>query len=198
VKIMKKILLFGCGMVLLVAAGCLTNPAGTGTAQSPMAATTSIQTVPSITAESNPVFPMNTTVVLGTKENPFTASIDSFEIDSPTQPGKQTVTVYIAVKNTGTEPVQMVWFSKLTDFNGNMYGGIGISHGGTGARSGLILPNMTEAARDYIVVPAAGFPQLSKGAVLDVYFMIKKSDTETVSLKPDYHTRWAVDPGVIA
>jgi hypothetical protein len=195
---MKKILLTGCAVILLVIAGCLTNQPGTGTAPPPLPATTTSVVIPSKPVESNPVLPMNTTVVLGTKGNPFTASVNSFEIDSPTQPGKQTVTIYIAGENTGTEPVQMVWFSKLTDINGNMYGGIGISHGGTGARSGLIVPNMTEAARDYVVVPEAGFAQLSKGAVLDVYFMVKKSDTDTVSLVPDYHTRWAIDPGIIA
>jgi hypothetical protein len=140
---------------------------------------------------------MNATVTLGTAENPFTASVDSFEIDTPAEPGKQTITIYVAIKNTGTEPIQLVWFSRLTDSNGNTYGGIGISHGGTGARSGLIYPNSTEAARDYVVVPDTGFSPLSRGAILDVYYMVKKSDTDTVLREPDYHTRWAIDPGVI-
>jgi hypothetical protein len=187
---MKKILLIGCAVILMAVAGCITTPSGTGTPQPTLPS-------PVITAVPNPVLPMNATVVLGTPENPFTASIDSFEIDTPSEPGKQTITIYVAVKNTGMKPVQLVWFSRLMDISGNTYGGIGISHGGTGARSGLIYPNMTEAARDYVVIPDAGFTQLSKGAILDVYFMEKKSDTDTVSLVPDYHARWVIDPGVI-
>jgi len=195
---MKKILLSGCVVILLFVAGCMTIPSGTGTIQPTLPGTTPPLPVPSITAVTNPVLPMNASVKLGTGETPFTASVDSFEIDTPTEPGKQTITIYIAVKNTGTVPVQLVWFSRLTDINGDTYGGIGISHGGNGARSGLIAPNTTEAARDYIVVPEAGFAQLSKGAILDVYFMVKKSDSEPVSLVPDYHPRWAIDSGVIA
>jgi hypothetical protein len=141
---------------------------------------------------------MDAQVVLGTGGKQFTASVDSFEIDSPSEPGKQTITIYVAVKNTGTVPVQLVWFSRLTDVSGKIYGGIGISHGGNGARSGLIYPNITEAARDYVIVPEEDFAQLSRGAIMDVYFMEKKSDTDRISLVPDYHIRWAIDPAVIA
>jgi hypothetical protein len=193
---MKKIVLIGCVIVFLFVAGCMTIPSGAGTPRPTLTGTTP-SPVPSVTAVSNPVLPMNATVTLGTAENPFTASVDSFEIDTPAEPGKQTITIYVAIKNTGTEPVQLVWFSRLTDSNGNTYGGIGISHGGTGARSGLIYPNSTEAARDYVVVPDPGFSLLSRGAILDVYYMVKKSDTDTVLREPDYHTRWAIDPGVI-
>ncbi len=193
---MKKILLSGLTVILLCVAGCMTTPSGTATPRQTVQAPSTTLPVPSGTV-TNPVLPMNATVMLGTVENPFSASVDSFEIDTATGPGKQTITIYVAVKNTGTEILQLVWFSRLTDANGNTYGGIGISHGGNGARSGLIYPNMTEAARDYIVVPEAGFEQLSRGAILDVYFMVKKSDNETVPLVPDYHTRWAIDPGVI-
>ena len=193
---MKKILLFG-GIGRFAARHRVRHELpGTSTLQ-PTLPVTGV-TAPSVTPVPNPVFPMNATVVLGTREIPFTASVDSFEIDSPSEPGKQTITLYVAVKNPGTEPLRLGWFSRLTDISGNAYGGIGISHGGTGARSGLIYPNATEAARDYIVVPEQDFAQFSKGAILDVYFMVKKSDTDTISLVPDYHIRWAIDPGVIA
>jgi len=194
---MKKILLSGLMVILLCVAGCMTTPSGTVTPRQTLQTPSTTLPVPSGTV-TNPVLPMNATAMPGTGENPFSASVDSFEIDAPTEPGKQTITIYVAVKNTGSKILQLVWFSRLTDANGNTYGGIGISHGGNGARSGLIYPNMTEAARDYIVVPEAGFEQLSRGAILDVYFMVKRSDNETVSLVPDYHTRWAIDPGVIA
>jgi len=198
--IMNKILLFSCAAILVLVAGCTTISPDTGTPQpvSPVPTTpvpTSPVPTPGVTEVSNPVLPMDAEVVLGTGEKQFTVWIDSFEIDPPSEPGKQTITIYVAAKNTGTEPVQLVWFSRLTDVAGKIYGGIGISHGGTGARSGLITQNVTEAARDYVVVPVEDFEKLSRGAVLDVYFMEKKS--ETVSLVPDYHVRWSVDPEII-
>jgi len=195
-EITYKLAVFSCVVILLLIAGCTTIPSDTGAHQPTSPVPELSVPTPSVTVVPNPVLPMNAQVVLGTKENPFTASIDSFEVDSPSEPGQQTITIYVAVKNNGTEPIQLVWFSRLTDISGKIYGGIGISHGGTGARSGLIYPNMTEAARDYVVVPEADFAQLSKGAILDVYFMEKKSDT--LSLVPDYHVRWAIDPAVIA
>lgn len=195
---MNKILVFGCVVMLLVIAGCTTISQDTNTTRPASPVSTPSIPIPSDTVVSNPLLPMNATVVLGTGEKQFTASVDSFEIDPPSEPGKQTITIYVAVKNTGTVPVQLVWFSRLADVSGKIYGGIGISHGGNGARSGLIYPNITEAARDYVVVPEADFAQLSRGAILDVYFMEKKSDTDVISMVPDYHIRWAIDPAVIA
>lgn len=194
--IMNKILLFGCAALLVLVAGCTTVSPDGGTPQPTSPVPTTPVPTPAVTEVPYPVLPMDAEVVLGTGEKQFTVWIDSFEIDPPSEPGQQTITIYVAAKNTGTEPVQLVWFSRLTDVAGKMHGGIGISHGGTGARSGLITRNVTEAARDYVVVPAADFEKLSRGAVLDVYFMEKKS--ETVSLVPDYHVRWAIDPDVIA
>jgi hypothetical protein len=181
---MNKILLIVCAVFLVFIAGCTTT--------SPPESTP----LPTVTTLPDPVLPMDAQVVLGTGNKSFTAYIDSFEIDPPSEPGAQSITIYVAVKNTGTEPVQLVWFSRLTDVSGKIHGGIGISHGGTGARSGLITPNVTEAARDYVTVPEADFDILSQGAILDVYFIEKKSDR--LSLVPDYHIRWRVDPGVLA
>jgi len=181
---MIKILLIVCAVFLVFIAGCTTT--------SPPESTP----LPTVTTLPDPVLPMDAQVVLGTGNKSFTAYIDSFEIDPPSEPGAQSITIYVAVKNTGTEPVQLIWFSRLTDVSGKIHGGIGISHGGTGARSGLITPNVTEAARDYVIVPEADFDILSKGAILDVYFIDKNSDRP--SLVPDYHIRWTVDPGVLA
>jgi hypothetical protein len=184
VLVMIKILLTGCAVFLVVIAGCTTT--------SPPESTP----LPTVTTLPDPVLPMDAQVVLGTGNKSFTAYIDSFEIDPPSEPGAQSITIYVAVKNTGTEPVQLVWFSRLMDVSGKIHGGIGISHAGSGARSGLITPNVTEAARDYVIVPEADFDILSKGAILDVYFIEKKPDRQ--SLVPDYHIRWTVDPGVLA
>jgi hypothetical protein len=188
---MNKILILACAGVLVLIAGCTTLSPTNVTSQptSPVPTT-------AVTPGENPVLPIDAEVVFGSGDKQFTVWLDSFEIDPPSEAGKQTITIYVAAKNTGTEPVQLVWFSRLTDVTGKIHGGIGISHDGTGARSGLILPNVTEAARDYIVVSDEDFEKLSRGAVLDVYFMEKKSDP--VSLVPDYHARWSVDPAIIA
>jgi hypothetical protein len=123
-------------------------------------------------------------------------SLHSIEVDPSTEYGNKTITIYVLARNTGTIPRQFVWFSKLTNMYGNTFGGIGISHKGSGARSGMITPGYGEAARDYIVLYSDdSFATLSKGALLDVYFM-ERTNNET-RMVPDYHVAWAVDPGVI-
>lgn len=197
---MIKILVSGLAIILVLLAGCTTVPPDTGTPLPASTGTTTPAAAPSSTTVSNPQLTMNASVVLGNDSKQITVYLanDSFEIDPLSEPGQQTITIYVYAHNTGSVPVQLVWFSRLTDTSGRIYGGIGISHGGNGARTDQIYPNMTEAARDYVVVPAADFPQLAKGAILDVYFMEKESDADRVSLVPDYHVRWAIDPGVIA
>ena len=97
---MNKILVLACAAVLMLVAGCTTTSPDNVTPQptSPVLTTT-------VTPVENPVLPMDAEVVFGTGDKQFTAWIDSFEIDPPSEPGKQTITIYVAVKNTGTEPV---------------------------------------------------------------------------------------------
>ena len=174
---MKTIALLALAIILCIA-GC-TAPSAPGSPVPP--------------AQEN-VLPMNASTTLGTGNHTTLVSIDSFEI-SPQADGKQTLTIYVAAKNTGTDPVKYVWFSKLTDLSGTSFGGIGVSHAGNGARSSWILPNNTEAARDYVVVDSAQeLAALNKGATLDVYFMEQKANV-TPTLIPDYHVTWKVDPG---
>ena len=191
---MKKMLCMSLIAGLLLIAGCTSVSPGPGT---PEPATPA----PALPVQGTPdnVQPMNAVVPLGNDKNPFSVSIYSFENSTLSAPGKHTITIYVAAKNTGTKPIQFVWFSKLTDRNGYYYGGIGLSHGGNGARTGLIQPNTTEAARDYVEVGSdQDLATLSDGALLDVYFMEKTDkDNTTVTLVPDYHVTWAIDPGVI-
>jgi hypothetical protein len=139
---------------------------------------------------------MNAEVVLGTAEKQINVSIYSIEIDPPDESGKHTINIYVGAKNTGMQPHNLTWFSKLTDINGKTYGGIGVSHAGTGARTRDIFPNVTEAARDYIVINSdKDFTTLSQGAVLDVYFLEYRP--EGSPLIPDYHVTWGISPGTI-
>lgn len=180
---MKTIAIIITLITLLLAAGCVSQ-SGPGTSPA---------TVPQADA-----LPMDGHMVHTTPNTTFDVWIDSFEMGEIQENGDQALTIYIAAKNTGTKPIRMTWFSQLTDVNGKTYGGIGISHGGNGARSSWIQPNMTEAARDYVTVRSdRDLATLSKGAVLDVYFMEKPLDNVPVGEVPDYHTRWTVDAGIL-
>jgi len=190
---MKKTVLLVIMVCILLIAGCTTqssNPGLSGT----VPPTSSSANLP---GQGNSL-PMDGHTVHTTANTTFEVWIDSFEVDAVQENGDQTITVYVVAKNTGTKPIRLVWFSRLTDLNGKTYGGIGISHGGSGARSDWIQPNMSEAARDYVTIRSnPDLATLAKGAVLDVYFMEKPSDDIPVSLVPDYHTSWIIDPGVI-
>lgn len=199
---MKKIILCAIIVGALLVAGCTTVFPGTNTTNPVTPAQTSSGTVfpfktSSAGSISGTVLPMNAEVMLGTTEKPFNASIYSIEIDPPDDAGKHTINIYIGAKNTGTIPPRnLTWYSKLTDINGKTYGGIGVSHGGSGARTWYIPLNLTEAARDYIVINNdQDFATLSKGALLDVYFLEFRPPGSP--LVPDYHVTWGINPGVI-
>ncbi|MFA5416245.1 MAG: hypothetical protein WC295_12185 [Methanoregula sp.] len=186
---------------LLLVAGCTSAPAqNTSPVTVPQSTVSAIgtQKLPASlpTIAPGTALPMNAEVALGSAQKPFNVSIDSIEVDPQTEPGKRTVTIYVGAKNTGDDLLMLTWFSKLTDATGKSYGGIGVSHAGSGARTRNITPNWTEMARDYVVVDSdEGFAALANGAILDVYFIEQpKADGST---KPDYHTAWVIDPGVI-
>jgi len=198
---MKIIILCAIIVSALLVAGCTTISSGNPSANLGVPAPTPSGTViPVPTAftkgSSGNILPLNAEVVLGTAEKQFNVSIYSIEIDPPEESGKHIINIYIGAKNTGTQPRNLTWFSKLTDINGKTYGGIGVSHAGTGARTRNIPLNITEAARDYIIINSdKDFTTLSQGAVLDVYFIEPK--TEGSPLIPDYHVTWGINPGII-
>jgi hypothetical protein len=188
---MKKIAILAITVCVLLVAGCTTTPSTT----TPSGQVTPVPTFPG-KAPSDTVLPMNGTVTLGSGNNTMEISLDSIEVDPSTESGNKTITIYVLARNTGTTPRQFVWFSKLTNIYGNSFGGIGISHQGNGARTRDILPENGEAARDYIVIRSAdSFATLSKGAVLDVYFMDRTSGK--ISMEPDYHVAWTINPEII-
>jgi hypothetical protein len=188
--IMKKILILIILAGMLFAAGC--------TSMSPNPGSPAATPVPATFSVPADALPMNGHAVHTTPNTTFEVWVDSFELGAADEKGVRPLTIYVAAKNTGTGPLRLVWYSKLTDLNGNTYGGIGISHGGNGARSDWIKPNTTEAARDYInIYSDSALATLSKGAVLDVYFIEKPGDSASLPLIPDYHTFWIIDPGTI-
>jgi hypothetical protein len=177
---------------ILLATGCVSQTPREVTPQTPV-----------LPASVDPLtqgkpLPMDGHAVHTTPNTTFEVWIDSFEIGEVGENGEQELTIYVAAKNTGTGPLRMTWYSKLTDLNGKTYGGIGISHGGSGARSKWITPEMTEAARDYVIVRSdRDLAALKKGGVLDVYFFEKPDDAAPIGNVPSYHTAWTIDAGAI-
>ncbi|WML67061.1 MAG: hypothetical protein METHP_00540 [Methanoregula sp. SKADARSKE-2] len=188
---MRKIALIAIAVIFLVIAGCTTTPVATSPAGTTAPATTShTKNLP------KNALPMHSVVPLGNATHGISVWIDSFEL-APQADNSTEVAVYVAAKNTGQDPIKFVWFSKLTEKNGDAYGGIGCSHNGNGARTAWIFPNRTEAAKDFVVVDSAEhLAAFQDEAVLDVYFM-EQGENVTPSLKPDYHVAWAIDPGAI-
>jgi hypothetical protein len=178
---------------LLLITGCTSQQSPGGSSGSglslPMSADPLVQGKP---------LPMTGNITLGSGNRTFNVFIESIEVDPVKENGDQTITIYVVAQNQGTEPIDMVWFSKLTDLNGKTYGGIGISHNGNGARPKTLWPGMGDAARDYVPIRSdRDLTTLAKGAVLDVYFMNKISDDAPVSNIPDYHASWIIEPGMI-
>ena len=188
---MKTIAILAITVCVLLVAGCTTTPSTT----TPPGTVSPVPTFPGKTAPDQ-VLPMNGTLTLGNGNNTMEVSLYSIEIDPPADADNRTINIYVLARNNGTTPREFVWFSKLTNTYGNSFGGIGLSHQGNGARTNPILPGRGEAARDYIVIHSdESFATLSKGAVLDVYFMEKRSGG--ITMVPDYHVAWTIDPGVI-
>lgn len=193
VTTMKRIAVFIIFACIVLAAGCTTGAPQQGGPSS----------TPALPASAGPLtegkpLPMNGNMSHATPNTTFDVSIFEMEIGEVKENGEQELGIYIAARNTGTVPVQLVWFSKLTDNTGKSYGGIGISKGGVGARSYWINPGMAEAARDYVVLNSdRDLEALKKGAILDVYFIERPGEDYPSSLEPEYHTRWRIEPGAI-
>jgi hypothetical protein len=162
-KFMKYIVIFCLCIVMAATAGCISG-------QAPASPTTVPAATPVVTPLSSlPGLPMGQVVKVNNGSYVFDASITS--IEASMQDDIHIVDVNIAVNNTGRESFQLVWFSRLTDRNGKEYGGIGVSHNGSGARGVKLHPGLSNLARDYVtVLSPKGFSELSKGATLNVVF----------------------------
>ncbi|WAC04579.1 MAG: hypothetical protein OS112_08955 [Methanoregula sp.] len=171
---MKTIVLGAIILCMVLVAGCTTG-----------------QPVSGVPAQS---LSMNEPAVLQDGTYKITAMIDHIEADS-SKPGKKIVDVYIRATNSGTQPVQLVWYSKITDQAGVSHGGIGVSHGGSGAHAPPLDPGSSAIARDYVVVESdADFTSLSKGGTLDVSFIVQPAEGGS---PVNFHTSWVIDPNRI-
>ena len=169
---MKKILIPAVVACLILVAGCTTvAPAGTNSQSTGLT--------------------MNEPAVLASDKYSFNASVSEISV-SEAKSGGRMVDIYINVKNTGTTPVRLNWFSTITDTAGISHGGVNVSHGGSGAHSTLLLPGRSEVSRDYVIVVSdKHYAALSRGATLDVAFTAQNETGET---SVPFHATWTLDP----
>ncbi len=167
-------------ILILIATACLLLVAGCSTTSSP-----------AHTAAPGSSLQMHEPAALSGGNYSFNASISDITVASSAD-GGHTINIFITAKDTGTNPVRLTWFSKLTGADGSTFGGVNVSHGGSGAHSALLSPGISDTPRDYVVVPSdKEFAALSQGATLDVTFFGQQTDTET---PVTFHASWAIDP----
>jgi hypothetical protein len=169
---MEKIVLLALSVSLMLVAGC--------------------STIPVTQSSSSDGLKMNEIAQIKNGDYVLNASINSIAVDNQGTDNRL-IDIYIKVKNTGTKTANLIWFSKITDRTGKSYGGIGISHGGSGAVSGQVDPGDTSIARDYIRINSdRDYAELAKGATLDVFFV--EQDTAS-GQKTTYQRSWTIEPG---
>jgi len=181
---MKQIISLILIAALLLIAGC-TTPQTTGEMKNIAPTPGSIQGHP---------FKFNDPVTLTNKSSSFIALIENIETTKK-GPDNYLIDIYITIKNTGSTPLQLVWFSRITDNRGKTYGGVGVSHGGSGAVASQIPPGYSATARDFVRIESdSDFAALADGAILDVTFIdqIPKNQQSAV-----FHDIWTIGPGII-
>ena len=155
-------------IAIALAAGCTSAPAGStaaGTAQ-PAPGTGS-----SAIAQAG-------TAVLTNGTYAVNATIDTISVDRSADGGHQ-VNIYLNAKNAGTGPVQLQWYSQLTAADGTTFGGVGISHDGSGAETNTLGPGQAEEARDYVSIDTnKDYSKLENGATLTVFFTTEPLEKE--------------------
>lgn len=111
---------------VILVAGCTTTSSGT------------------TAAPSAPGQETVATLVNGT--DAFNASIYQVTASRP-QPGDHQIDIYLTTLNTGNATVKLHWFSRITGPNGVSYGGVGVSHGGSGQETDILGPGSEGTGR---------------------------------------------------
>jgi len=111
------------------------------------------------------------------------------------QSGDHEIDIYITVMNTGTTPIQLKGFSKITGSNGVSYGGVGVSHGGIGVETDILGPGGQGTGRDYVIIDSdKDYEAMAQGgATLDISFVTEPLTNET---PVSFSAEWTLDPSV--
>ena len=165
------------GICLILVAGCTTSTPGINGTPAPG------QTAPGqdeIAVLTNGTYAINASVYQITTGR--------------SQSGSHEIDIYITARNTGTTPIQLRWFSRITGANGVSYGGVGVSHAGSGAETGPLEPGSQGTPRDYIVIGSdVDYKALANGATLEVFFVTEPLDNQP---PVSFSTEWILDPSV--
>ncbi|HVP97273.1 hypothetical protein [Methanoregula sp.] len=121
----------------------------------------------------------------------FNASID--DITTTALPsGGHRVDIFVTVNNVGGTPIQLQWFSTLTNTNGVSFGGVGVSHGGSGAETPPLGQGTSATGRDYVtIVSDQDYQSLKNGATLTVNFVTEPFHSES---PVSFSTSWPLNP----
>jgi hypothetical protein len=170
---------------LILVAGCTTLPSGNTNTSGVSGGTGAVS------ATGHPVLSQYETAVLVNGTYAINATIEQIA-PGRSQSGNHEVDIYINVKNTGTTPVQLQWFSRITDAQGVSFGGIGISHNGSGAETAILMPGVSDTPRDYVVIESdKDYAALANGATLEVFFA---TEPLTNQAPVEFSAAWTLNP----
>jgi hypothetical protein len=175
---------------LILIAGCMSNaPTGTtGTETPTVTAATSAATA------GGTILNQRETAVLTNGSYAVNASVEEISVDT-TGSGARKINIYVHASNTGTTPVKLQWFSRITDATGRSYGGINISHDGSGAETGPLGKGDSETPRDYVVIDSdKDYRALSQGATLEVFFTA--TPVGSTGTPADFTAAWSLSPTI--
>jgi len=173
---------------LILAAGCMsTSPTGT-TGTPTVSATTSAATVGGNLPNQSEI------AVLTNGTYAVNVSLEQISIDK-SDSGAHTVDIYVNAKNAGKDPVTLHWYSRITGADGVSFGGVGVSHDGSGAETGSLGNNgASETARDYVVIDSdKEYAALSQGAVLEVFITTEPNGAES---PVSFTAAWSLNPAL--
>jgi hypothetical protein len=175
---------------LILISGCTSNaPAGTtGTGTPVVSATTS----PSSTFGGN--LPGQSEVLaLKNGTGVVNASIEEISVDR-SDSGAHKINIYVNARNAGKDPVQLHWYSRITGADDVSFGGVGVSHDGSGAESAPLGPGQANTVRDYVVIDSdKEYAALSQGAVLEVFMTTEPLKSES---PVSFTAAWSLSPAI--
>ena len=181
---MKTVIICLCALAcigLILAAGCTSGTGSNGT------------TVPSSAAGASgqAAVDQDRVISLSNGTYSFNASID--QISTTVLPsGSHEVDIFVRVTDTGTTPLQLQWYSTLTNAKGSSFGGIGVSHGGDGSETPPLGPGQPASGRDYVTITSdQDYQSLKNGAALTVNFFTEPSGNQTPA---SFSATWTLDP----
>ena len=174
---------------LILIAGCTSNtPAGT-TSGTPVVSATAAPSSPSggnLPTQREVLALKNGTCAVN-------ASIEEISVDT-SDSGAHKINIYVNARNAGKDPVQLHWYSRITGADGVTFGGVGVSHDGSGAESAPLGSGQAASARDYVVIDSEKeYAALSQGAVLEVFMTTEPLKSES---PVSFTAAWALSPAV--